>query len=231
MSRKLVLFDVDGTLITKCRLHPGGAFSEGFLKVYGIDFEWKSGIRTGMTDKRIIIEILRERGFDERIIREKMTQMFAAMTRYVEENIKEDNSFHEMPHVRELLVELEKKGDILGLVTGGVEKIAKLKLKKLGLMGFFKVGGFGDSSENRSHLVLQAIKMADEKFKCKFDNKDVFVIGDTPRDVQCGKEARVKTIAMATCHDTLFELKKHNPDCAFADFSEWEKIVWAIHKD
>ncbi len=60
---------------------------------------------------------------------------------------------------------------------------------------------------------------------------DVFVVGDTPLDVQCGKEARVKSIAMATGHYTLFELKKHNPDFAFQDFSETDKIVQAIHKD
>lgn len=153
------------------------------------------------------------------------------MSKYVEENIDADNSFHEISHVTELLLDLEKRGDILGLVTGNVEKIAKLKLQKIGLLDFFKVGGFGDSSERRSEVALSAIKHAEEKFKTKIDKKDIFVIGDTPRDIECGKETAIKTIAVATGPYSLFELKKHNPDYAFEDFSEQDKIVQAIHKD
>ncbi|MCX6814407.1 MAG: HAD hydrolase-like protein, partial [Candidatus Aenigmarchaeota archaeon] len=171
------------------------------------------------------------KGVDEKTVLSEIGHVFSVMSKYVEENIKDDNSFHEIPHVTELLVELEKRGDMLGLVTGNVEKIARLKLQKVGLLDFFKVGGFGDSSENRSELVLKAIKNAEEKSGRRIDKNDVFVIGDTPLDVQCGKEVGVKTIAMGTGPYTPFELKKHGSDYAFADFSEKDRIIQAIHKD
>jgi len=230
MSRKLVLFDVDGTLITRCRVHEE-SFSVAFRKVLGIELGEKDTGSAGQTDRKIVTELMRKKGLDEKTIRSGVGHVFAAMSKHVEGNIKKDNSFHEIPHVMELLVELEKRGDILGLVTGNVEKIARLKLQKLGLLDFFEVGAFGNTSEKRSDLAMKAIKGAERKFKTKIDKKDVFVIGDTPRDIESGKETGVRTIAMATGPFTLFELKKHNPDYAFADFSEKDKIVQAMHKD
>ena len=232
MSRKLVLFDVDWTLLSK-PLPPayGDRFAVALRKVLGIDASENELNNEGMTDKQIIVLLMRMRGLDEKTIKAEVGRVISVMAKYVEDNIEKDNSFHEMPHVTELLAELERRGDVLGLVTGNTEKIARLRLRKIGLAHFFRIGGFGDSSEKRSELVLTAIRKAEEKFKARIRKWDVFVIGDTPRDIACGKEAGVKTIAMATGPCPLNELKKHKPDFAFADFSGWEKLVRAIHSD
>lgn len=68
MSRKLVLFDIDGTLITRCRLHEE-SFSVAFRKVLGIDdVDVSRGGHTGKTDKGIIIDVMVEKGVDRRTI-------------------------------------------------------------------------------------------------------------------------------------------------------------------
>ncbi len=226
--KKLLLFDIDGTLITRCLLHEK-SFLVSFKKILNIDLGENEIVKHyGKTDKGIIIEIMKANGMSDKEIPMKLNEIYDSMTKYVEDRIESDNSFHLIPNVKNLLVELEKGGHILGILTGNLEKIAKLKLKKLDLLNFFKIGAFGSSSEVRSKLVLMAIKDAEEKFKINFHKKNVFVIGDTYRDVEAGKEAGVKTIAVATYSNSFDVLKKHKPDFIFKDFSDINPIIKAI---
>ncbi len=228
MSRKLVLFDIDGTLIAKISPDENDKHSYAVNKVFGINASRKEIDFEGKTDKQIVIELAGKYGVDMKTILADLSHVFSEIIKYIECRL---DLYHEIPHARELLVELQRRGDTRGLVTGNIEKIAKLKLQKVGLIDFFEVGGFGDSSERRSDLVLTAIRHAEEKFKTKIQKNDVFVIGDTPRDIECGKESGVRTIAMATGPCPLNELKKHKPDYAFSDFSDTDSIVHAIHND
>lgn len=227
MKRKLILFDVDGTLITRCRLHEE-SFSVAFKKVFGIDADINEISPIGKTDKKIIIEVMKNRGLSEEQILSRLPEFYQAMIKHVEEKIWSDNSFKPIDRVKELLEELKKKGYVLGLVTGNLEKLASLKLRKLGLLGFFKVGGFGESSENREELIQKAIYRAEEKYGSKFQKKYVLIIGDTPKDIEAAKKAGVKAIAFSTGPFQLKELKRHNPDYLFKDFSDKESIIKAI---
>ena len=95
-------------------------------------------------------------------------------------------------------------------------------------MDFFKVGAFGSDSEIRSELVEKAIKDVEEKLKIRFDKNDVFIVGDTPLDIECGKNAGVKTIAVATGPYKINELEKYNPDYLFKNFSNSTSIIKAV---
>ncbi len=227
--KKLILFDIDGTLITRCLVHEA-SFSAGFQKVFGVDATVNEIHAVGKTDKRIAIEVLKNRGFTEKQIILKIDQVFDEMTTYCRDNIAFDDSFEAIPHVKGLLVELVNRGHFLGLVTGNVERIAKMKLRKVGLSDFFKVGAFGDSSEIRSQLVISAINNAKEELKIRFDGKDVFIVGDTPLDIEGGKQAGVKTIAVSTGSYKISELRRHNPDHLFTDFSDISSIIKVIEK-
>lgn len=233
MKQKLILFDVDGTLVTRNRVHDV-SFSAGFKKAVDIDVNVveTQGVNSGKTVRRIVSELLETKGFTKKEIASKFNDVLNEMFKYYEEKIELDPSLKSIPHVMELLVELERAGYILGLVTGNAERIAKLKLKKVGLSNFFSgIGGFGDSSMSRRELAIQAIRKASEKLGIKFDKKDVFVIGDTPLDVACGKEIGVKTIAVATGPFKADELKRHNPDYLFNDFSDVKSVLKAIELD
>jgi len=229
MKQKLILFDVDGTLVTRDRVHDI-CFSVGFRKVIGIDVNVVEiyGVNSGKTVRSIVSDILEKKGFTGNEVLSKIDDVLDEMVEYYEEKIESDQSLESVSHVMELLAELERRGCVLGLVTGNVERIARLKLEKVGLLDFFRIGGFGDSSTIRSELALEAIKKANEKLKIQFDKKDVFVVGDTPLDIGCGKEIGVKTIAVSTGPFSIDELKRHNPDYLFNDFSDVSSILKAI---
>lgn len=151
------------------------------------------------------------------------------MIEFVEKNIDSSN-ISPNPGVFELLEELRSRGYILGLITGNVENIAKIKLKALNLLQYFQVGGFGDMSEIREKLLERAIGEAEGKFDLRFDKKDVFYFGDAPLDIECGKNVGVTTIAVSTGVHSKEELSKHTPDYLYKDFSDIDSIVKAIEQ-
>ncbi len=221
---KLLLFDVDGTLVERCETHIA-AFREAVRKVAGV--EWNPDVSyAGRMDKFIISDVLRKKGFTERQIASNLDAIINEMISYVRENIDRD-SFKAIPHVRELLTALKKKYT-LGLLTGNIEKIAELKLGHVGLAGFFSCGGYGNVTEKRSDLVGIAIKDAEKKTGKKFARNSVFVIGDTPHDIACGKENHVKTLAVCTGPYSRKELEKHSPDFLFDDFSDIDTVIRTI---
>lgn len=110
----------------------------------------------------------------------------------------------------------------MGLVTGNIKDVAEIKLKASRLWNFFEFGGFGDISTNRADLVKEAIK------KSKTKDAEIFLIGDSPRDIKCGKEAGVRTIATATGFQSIEQLKPFNPDFIFENLKDTQKIVGVI---
>lgn len=222
MKRKLLLFDIDGTLVNDA------SFQKGLFKeVFGIDDAdfLKNYANSGKTVRTVITEILEKKGFSRKEAVHKMNYFFNELVKYYKEKIESEHSFECIPYTRELLTELKRRGHILGLVTGNIEEIAKLKLEKVGLLDFFTIGGFGDSSMIRSELALEAIKKVKRKLKIRFDKKDIFIIGDTPSDIECGKELGVKTIAVSTGPFRMDELKMHNPDYLFNNFSDIKLVL------
>ena len=96
-----------------------------------------------------------------------------------------------------LLTKLDQKGFLLGLVTGNLEKIARAKLKKIGINHFFTFGGFGSDHISRTELVKIAIWRAGNQFD-PADNNQIFHFGDAPQDMRAAREAGVTPIGVAT---------------------------------
>jgi phosphoglycolate phosphatase-like HAD superfamily hydrolase len=61
-----------------------------------------------------------------------------------------------------------------------------------------------------------------------FAAEDVWVIGDTPLDVQCARAVGAKVVAVATGWHPIEELQSHAPDMTLADLSNPEDLlrVW-----
>ncbi len=222
---RLVLFDVDRTLIGRSQCHHD-AFSYAFKKVYGVDVDIRIINYGGMTDPAIAIEVLKKIGLKENIICPKIPECMNAIRDYFLENVKRDK-IPILPGVNELLESLNDNGTLLGLVTGNLEPIAWGKLESIHINHYFKLGGFGSDSINRTELVKAAVKKAMNDFNF---NGTTFVIGDTPRDIKAGFEADAKTIAVATGTYTVEELKEFNPDFVFESLEEKEEIIKAIMK-
>ena len=217
---KLVLFDIDKTLIKGARQHHI-AFSNAFKKVYGIDADIDMVEHDGMTDWQIINEVLSASGIAKEKIDSKMALCMQAMVDYYNQAVK-DEDIIVLNGVPELLEELKTNNILLGLLTGNLEQIARAKLSKVGLNDYFKLGGFGSDDINRANLVKIAVERAKNKFNF---NGDIFLVGDTSRDVNAGKEAGVKTIAVATGKYSLEQLKSAGADFVLPNLEHKEEFL------
>ena len=129
--------------------------------------------------------------------------------------------------VKELLENLQRLGIPMGLVTGNMEAIAWLKLEKVGLNKYFNFGGFGDKIVKRSGLVKNAIK-ASEQSLGDLNYGDIFLIGDTPRDIVGGQKVGVRTIGVATGDFSEEELAQAGADFIVKDLKDSEMLLKII---
>jgi phosphoglycolate phosphatase-like HAD superfamily hydrolase len=114
---------------------------------------------------------------------------------------------------------------VLGLLTGNVRSGARHKLGHFGLWDYFRCGGFGDEHYERDDVARMAMSEVRAHLGREIDAGDVWVIGDTPLDVQCARAVGAKVVAVATGWHPIEELAEHNPDYLFADLSEAEELL------
>lgn len=222
---KLVLFDIDKTLIKGSKSHHI-AFSKAFKEVYGVNTTIDIINHAGMTEQQVIIEVLKKNGLEEELIKSKLRQCMEVMVECFNKNVGNEEIIV-LDGVKELLEELKKHNVIMGLLTGNLEPIAMGKLKKVGLNHYFKVGGFGSDNINRTNLVKLAIKRAEENFGFKF-NDNVFLFGDTPKDIKAGKQARVKTIGVITGIYSKKQLENAGADFILENLKDTNKVLEII---
>jgi phosphoglycolate phosphatase-like HAD superfamily hydrolase len=218
---RLLLFDVDGTLVKS----PSTLlFSQCILNLYGINAYTNDTI-DGLTDKLIFQTLLKEAAWDDAKIKACIPHLLDELERGYRESFKE-KSIKILGGVPELLEVLEKQDVILSLITGNLRSIAQLKLVDVGIFHYFSKGGFGsDPHTQRSDLVELAIKRAG------FQNKksEVWVIGDTPRDIIAGQSAQVEhTIGVATNKHSVKELKDARPYKVLNDLSNLKEALAAL---
>lgn len=192
---KLVLFDIDKTLTKSSKGHRE-AFRNAFIKVYGVDTGIDIINPDGMTDTQIIIDVMKKVGLGEQEVRSKLAECIQAMSEYFEGAVVNEE-ISTLEGVPSLLEELKRQGVLMGLVTGNLEAIARGKLEKAGIDHYFEVGGFGSDNTDRVELVRKAVKDAETRFAFPKEGQ-VFLVGDTPKDIAAGKEAGVATIGVAT---------------------------------
>jgi len=223
MYTKLVLFDIDGTLMDFPKEHKN-AFSEAFREVYGIDADLSIIQPMGMTEQQINTEVLRKKGVDDEVIKSKMPEAMQVMAEYFEKEMKEGKVFI-YEGVREFLEELDKKGFLIGAVTGNLESIARIKLEKGGINQYIKLGGFGSDHMIRTELVKLAIRRAEENFGFEY-GENVFSIGDAPSDMKAGREGGAyKCIGITTGVHSEEQLKEAGADFTFPNLRERGEIL------
>ncbi len=217
----LALFDIDGTLVRGARCHYQ-AFVKAVDKFYGMK-EDISGINyAGKTDPQILKEVLELGGFEEEIIEKNFQNCLTYMTKYYLTNVHQENVIA-LAGVKNLLDLLEKEKVFLGLSTGNLEPIAYAKLKRAGLNEYFSFGGFGSDHAERPLLVKKAIEIA--KVRYNYAGDRIYVIGDTPLDVEAGRKAGARTIAVATGRYSTSELQKTKVDFIMDDLTDHESFI------
>ena len=114
---------------------------------------------------------------------------------------------------------------MLGLLTGNVERGAKLKLSHYGIWDFFEFGAFADDHHDRNQLGAFAQRRAQEKHAIDFAAANIDVIGDTPHDIACGKAIGARTIAVTTGSFTREQLAGFKPDRIVDNFSAVDAVI------
>jgi phosphoglycolate phosphatase len=131
-----------------------------------------------------------------------------------------------LPGVLELLEKLKSRPHlVLALLTGNVSRGAQLKLEHYGVWHFFEFGAFADDHQDRNQLGSFAVARAKEKHGREFSAAKVDVIGDTPRDITCGKAFGARTIAVATGTCSREQLAEHQPDFLIDDLSDVDRVI------
>lgn len=184
---KIPLFDIDGTLFkTGGQLHQD-AFNNAFLTVYGVPAKQRDINPEGMTDRQIIVEVLKLRGMTPEEIRLKIPEATEYMKKYFEEH-KNEAKPEVLPGVKKLLTKLKEENISMGVLTGNVEGIAWTKIERAGLRSFFDFGAFGSQSEVRAELVEIARRNAEKVLDRSFQIQDFAIVGDTPKDIKCARD-------------------------------------------
>jgi phosphoglycolate phosphatase len=204
---KLVLFDIDGTLVLT-----GGAglraMTRACEEIVG-HADALDGIPVaGRTDWIILHDTLTRLG------RDLDRQLFDSLRdRYVEhlrhEIQQAGKGFNgALPGVQTLLDALHPRQDVhLALLTGNFAAGARIKLERFDLWRYFRCGAYGDDAADRNALVPVAIERAAACGIPAVAPADVIVVGDTPHDVACAKAAGALSIGVATGTFTAAELR------------------------
>jgi len=220
--RLLAFFDIDNTLIQSSSGHVA-ALLGAIREVYGLEVRIDVINHHGMTDQEIIIGILEKYRVDTDSIKSRLKDCLKSMPfKYAE--IVESEKIVMMEGAVDLISKLEHTGFILGLVTGNLEKIARAKLKKIGIDHFFRIGGFGSDHINRTNLVKIAIKRAEEQFNFGSD-RQVFHFGDAPQDMKAGREAGVVPIGVTTGVFSAEQLTSAGAEKVIPDLKDADDIL------
>lgn len=229
---KLVLFDIDGTIMLTA-----GAGKRAVHRALRLVF---GGVGPadhrfdGKTDPQIVRELMRLEGHADDHIDARMQRLFDLYIEYLHEELDVGRpGVRLMPGIRELLDALAGRDDvIIGLLTGNLEAGARAKLVAADLdPDVFRVGAFGSDHERRGELPAVAQRRAAEKLGVSVTGKDIVVIGDTPADLQCGRSVGARGIGVATGHYSVEELRRHDAWAVFEDLSCTEDVLRAILSD
>lgn len=229
---RLILFDIDGTLIDT--LGAGkAALKSAMLATYGETGPVDSFDFHGRTDPAIVRGLLRAVGWPDRDIE---TGFEAAWTAYFEALERElagrKGRVNPYPGVVELLDSLASDGQFAcGLVTGNMEGGARRKLDAAGLAGRFAFGAYGSDSERREHLPPLASERAAKVYGRSFDLSEAVVVGDTPEDVRCGHINGTRVVAVATGRHSVADLGESGADAVFETLADTTRVVRALSDD
>lgn len=192
---KLVLFDIDGTLIDSGDASVI-ALNNVFRSLYEIAEAFISVRMDGKTDKQIIKEGLTANGL--LIDDDDIPSIIANYLINLKKEINNDRK-HLKPGVRELLIRLGRMDDFhLGLLTGNIESGARLKLDAFDLNRYFPFGAFGSDHEDRNQLLPIAIDKFSKRTGQDIRFEDCIVVGDTPKDVECSRPYGAISVAVTT---------------------------------
>lgn len=212
----VLLFDIDGTLI-----QTGGAGGTALMTAFAEEFsiaDPQPVSFSGRTDRGIARELFERHGIEDTA--ENWERLRAAYLQRLGRYLPRHQG-HVLPGVVALLESLSRRDHVaLGLLTGNVREGARLKLEHYRLYHHFEFGGFGDLHPHRDDVAHDALRATRAHLRRDVPQESVWVIGDTPMDVQCGRAIGARVLAVATGIHPREELAAAAPDILLDDLSQ-----------
>jgi phosphoglycolate phosphatase-like HAD superfamily hydrolase len=223
----LLLWDIDGTLIAS-----GGAgmraLRVALRNVFGVEGSLDDIDFGGRTDTWIMRRVFGK--FDIPATSENFSRYFEAYVAALPAEMANPHA-RVLPGVHDLLAAAANHGAIAqGLLTGNMRRGAQVKLAHHGLWEKFAFGAFGDDSEQRDDLGPHAVRRAREQHGVEFAAANVWIIGDTPHDIACGKIIGARTLAVATGGYRIDALRSHEPTVVVENLADTASILRALEK-
>ncbi len=217
----IVLFDIDGTLIDT-----GGAGQEALRYAFVEVFQRPAPAQIntcGRTDRGIALAMFQSQALIDSP--ENWRVFHAAYLRHLTAQLpKRDGTI--LPGVSELLCELASRKHVsLGLLTGNTRDGARIKLEHFDLVQYFSFGGFGDRSTERNAVASEALQAARARFNGQVRPERVWVVGDTPLDIQCARHIGARAVAVATGLPEHDQLREENPDLLLDDLTQADRLL------
>lgn len=208
----LLLWDIDGTILSAKGAGPK-AFDRATLEHFGYEIPLSTIDWPGATDFAIAYALLEKAGREvtraeaqvlvDRYLTHLPEMLDATHARPMEGVLELLETFHSLDHVHQ------------ALLTGNVRRGSDIKLSYIGVDHFFRFGAFADHSDQRNDLSRHALDLARQHLHPEWSADRIFVIGDTPKDIECGKVIGAHTVAVATGHHSVEVLQAHEPTVLF----------------
>ncbi len=225
---KLILFDIDGTLIRSNRAGRE-AMQWALEDLYGTAGPIDSYPMSGKTDARIVTDLLTAVGVEDRKISAALPGIYDQMALRAAD-LYPTKGIEACPGVDVLLEELRPRSDLLlGLLTGNSQRTASLKIEAGGLdASMFYVGAYGSDALDRNDLPAIAMQRATDLLGEPFDGSNTVIVGDTPADILCARAGEARAVAVATGWHSASTLAQYHPDVLLDSFLDKVAVVEAL---
>lgn len=225
---RLVLFDIDGTLLRTQNAYV--PFNQALSKTFGFAGDIRSVIPDGNTDPLIVGEIFAQAHVHIKITIDQWGQFAADLEQSYATAVQEGTvSVRALPGALELLKAVSAT-EAFGqaVVTGNFKASARLKLQAAGLSSYLDQGAYGCDSPHRADLPAIAKRRWEQATARSVPPERCIVIGDTPKDLDAARKNAMKCILVGTGRYPVEELLYSNPDACLPDLCDTAEIVKTV---
>jgi phosphoglycolate phosphatase len=206
----ILLFDIDGTLVST-----GGAgavaWRQAFEELYGVPADIGEYTDAGMTDPDVGAKTF-EAVLGRQPTPHELAQLIQRRLEHLPEAVAASEGYKVLPGVPERLRQLSRAGHLLGIITGNGDGAAHIKLARGDLNRWFTFGAYAAAGAERADIVREAVGRGESMFGEDVPNSEIFVIGDTPRDIEAAHAAGCSAIGVATGHYDAAALREAGAD-------------------
>ncbi len=224
---KLIIFDLDQTLVDFIPVH-NEVTRRLFKKLFKVDARLDDIDFAGRSLTENFRELAILKNIPEDVFQKKSHQLLKSYETTFGESLPSNTAKHILPGARELLSELSRTDNILALYTGDSPGIVSQVFRATDLGNYFKFCLYGTEVASRADMVRLAIEKAEKQTGYEFKGKNVVIIGDSTRDIECGKLFNALTIAVATGFHSKVQLSSAGADYLFDNLKDYKKVLKAI---